>query len=143
GRVVADDQDDRVAVALEVRQPVEDIGKAEMDIRRGRVDAKLHAERPSELQLRLECLCREDVNRFPGDLWERHSGLDYPGPGALPEKSAPPQEAAHPQAQTPRAPRPPRSAGPDGVHLRPARRGRREDPAARPGEAEADPGQHL
>ena len=69
-------------------------------------------------------------------------GLDYPGPGALSEKSAPAQASADPQAQTPRTPRSPRSPGPVGFHLRAARRARREAAAAR-AEREADAGEHV
>src|SRR4051794_27958163 len=69
-------------------------------------------------------------------------GLDYPGPGALSEKSAPAQASADPQAQTPRSPRSSRGPGPVGVHVRPARGAGGEAPAAR-AERETDAGEHL
>src|SRR5579883_3337802 len=72
------------------------------------------------------------------------AGLDYPGPGALPEKDPPPAQApAHPQAQTPRPPLRARGAGHRVVLVRPARRDRDQDPAARPGQAAADAGEHV
>src|SRR5581483_5696852 len=71
-------------------------------------------------------------------------GLDYPRPGALPEKYAPAETSADPQAQTPRPPPRPRSPGSDVVHLRPLDCGRGEDPAARSEPSAArDAGEHL
>src|SRR5207253_1234947 len=52
--VVPDDQNDRVAGALKLRQSVEDERKPEVDVRRGRIDAELDAQWTSELQLALE-----------------------------------------------------------------------------------------
>ena len=69
-------------------------------------------------------------------------GLDYPRTGAVSDKDAPAEAAAHPQAQTSRPPSDPRRAGPGVVHLRTAHRRLGEDPAARPGEA-AHPGEHA
>ena len=52
GRVVADDQHDRVAEVLELAQLLEHDREAEVDVRRGRVDPELDPQRPAERQLR-------------------------------------------------------------------------------------------
>src|SRR5215467_4424886 len=70
------------------------------------------------------------------------TGLDYPRTGAVPDKNAPAEAAAHPQAQTPRPPRDPRRPGPGVVHLRDAHGDRRQDPAAR-AQGAAHAGEHV
>ncbi len=49
--------------ALELREAVEHVRKAEMNVRRGGIDAELHAQRPAELQLPLELSFGQDVDR--------------------------------------------------------------------------------
>src|SRR6185436_13657951 len=51
GGVVADDKHNRVPFALELRETVEHVRKAEMNVGCGGIDAELHAERPAELEL--------------------------------------------------------------------------------------------
>jgi len=64
-----------VAGVLPLPQPVEHDRKAEVDVRRGRVDAELHAQRPALLELALEPSLREDVHRMAcGD--ERFHGRE-------------------------------------------------------------------
>ena len=62
--VVADDQHDDVAGVLPLAQPVEHDREAEMDVRRGRVDAELHAQRAPVLQLGLEPALGQNVHRM-------------------------------------------------------------------------------
>ena len=50
---------------LEGAQLTQHDGVAEMDIRGGRVDPELHAQRASERQLAVELAAREDVHRAP------------------------------------------------------------------------------
>ncbi|HKH32203.1 MAG TPA: biosynthetic peptidoglycan transglycosylase, partial [Gaiellaceae bacterium] len=43
-----------------------------MDVRRGGIDAELHAQRPTKLQLRLERALGEHVDRLPRQVLHRH-----------------------------------------------------------------------
>ncbi len=65
-RVVADDQDAGVPGALEGRHALERDGVADVDVRRGRVDPELHAQRPAERELALELALGEDVDCVTG-----------------------------------------------------------------------------
>src|SRR5581483_2836854 len=64
-RVVAHDQDDRVAGVLPRAQLVEHEREAEVDVRRGGIDAELDAQRPAERELSLELALRKHVNCMP------------------------------------------------------------------------------
>ena len=112
-----------------------------MDVRRRRVDAELDPERPAELSF-----AASPPSGSTSTAWRVRSapmaGLHYPGSGAPTEKAPPPEEAAHPQAQTSRPPCSSRRAGLCVVHLRDAVGVRRADPPARSVEA-ADAGEHL
>ena len=131
-----------MTLVLEGAHSLERDRAADMDVRRGDVDPELDAQRPAQLQLRLQAALGEEVHRVPREGFQAHRGLDYPRTGAVSDKDAPAEAAAHPQAQTSRPPLDPRRPGPGVVHLRTADVGGGEDPAARPGEA-AHAGQHL
>src|SRR5439155_6143405 len=70
--VVADDQHDDVTRTLELRQPIENVREAEMDVGRRRVDAELHTQRTIELQLALELVLRQHVDRVAREVGGRH-----------------------------------------------------------------------
>jgi hypothetical protein len=54
--------------ALELREPVEHVGKAQMDVGRGRVDPELHAQRTAELHLSFELLLGQHVDRVAHEV---------------------------------------------------------------------------
>ena len=66
GRVVADDQDADVARILERAHPLERDRTADVDVRRGDVDAELDAQRPPERELLLEAALRQQVDVVAG-----------------------------------------------------------------------------
>ena len=61
-----------VPFALELRETVEHVRKAEMNVGRGRIDAELHAERPAELQLAFELSFGQDVHRMARQFGDAH-----------------------------------------------------------------------
>ena len=66
--VVADDQHDRVAEVLELAQLAQHDGVAEVDVRRGRVDAELDPQRPApRAELALERARRQRVDGVAGE----------------------------------------------------------------------------
>src|SRR5207344_2952961 len=61
-RVVADDQDSDVPLALEGGHPLKWDAVAQRHVARGHVDAELDAERPPERELRLESALGQDLD---------------------------------------------------------------------------------
>ena len=72
-RVVADDEDAEMPLVLEGAHPLQRNPVAEGDVRRGDVDAELDAQRPAELELRLEGALGQDARRVPGQLLHAHA----------------------------------------------------------------------
>ena len=69
--VVADDQHHRVAEVLELAQLLEHDREPEVDVRRGGVDAQLHAQRTAQFELVFEPSVGQaidGVTREPGSL---------------------------------------------------------------------------
>ncbi len=66
GRVVADDQDARVARVLERAHPLQRDPSADVDVGRRDVDPELDAERSPELQLGFEAAGRQQLDVVPG-----------------------------------------------------------------------------
>ena len=52
---------------------------ADVDVRRGDVDAELHAQRPAERQLLLELPLGQDVDGVAGQLGDRHGSESRSG----------------------------------------------------------------
>ena len=53
-----------MALVLPRTELAEDEREAEVDVRRGRVDPELHAQRPAELQLLVEAAGGKNMNRM-------------------------------------------------------------------------------
>ena len=126
---------------LECAHALERDRAADVDVGRRDVDPELHPQRPAELELLLEAARGQNVDRVAGEIFHAIAGLDYPGTGALPEKTRP-EAAAHPQAQTSRPLVILGVLGPASFTFGLLDGGRDQDPAARPGEA-AHAGEHL
>ena len=67
-----------MAGTLEVGEPVEDVGEAEMHVRRGRIDPELDAQGPAQLELLLETALWQDVDGVAGELFDGHSRARLP-----------------------------------------------------------------
>ena len=62
--------------------PLERNRPADVDVRRGDVDAELHPQRPAQGELRLEASLRQDVDGVPDEVWQGH-GATLPSALAL------------------------------------------------------------
>ena len=122
-----------MALVLERAHPLQRNRASDVDVGRGDVDPELHAQRPAELQLRLEPALRQHVDGVPREVGEAHGGLHYPALWRCFRKRN--------RRRKRRRIRKLRLLalllvlgvlGPDGVHLRAAHRGRGAGPAARP-----------
>ena len=98
--------------------------------------------RPS-FSLRLEAAVRQDVDRVASEVCDAHGGLDYPGSGALSEKSgAGPSAGGSASSDSSPSSRFSGRLGSASFTFGLVDRGRGEDPAARPVEA-AHAGEHA
>ncbi len=79
GGVIADDQHDRMAEILEFAQFLQHHGEAEMDVRRGGIDAQLHAQGASQPELGLQAALGQAIHRVSGQPGRVCSGT----PGAV------------------------------------------------------------
>ena len=91
GGPVADDQHRQVPGVLELAQLAQHDRVAEVDVRRRRVDAELHAQRPAERELLREGVGRQAVDGAGGQARRRRSrgarkGLERYGEPARPNR---------------------------------------------------------